>query len=59
MAIQSFETPKENISIKDNTSFIINLYTNILEQIINENSEYHTTNQVSTTFFWDIFKKIL
>jgi hypothetical protein len=59
MAIQSFETPKENISIKDNTSFLINLYTNILEQIINENSEYHTTKQVSTTFFWDIFKKIL
>jgi hypothetical protein len=59
MAIQSFETPKENISIKDNTSFLIKLYTNILEQIINENSEYHTTKQVSTTFFWDIFKKIL
>ncbi len=59
MAIQSFETPKENISVKDNTCFLINLYTNILEQISNENSEYHTTNQVSTTFFWDIFKKIL
>ena len=34
MAIQSFEIPKKNVSKKENNSFLINLYINILEQNI-------------------------